>query len=28
PCNACGTPLRTTHRLAGRQTVWCPTCQR
>ncbi|MBM3898724.1 MAG: bifunctional DNA-formamidopyrimidine glycosylase/DNA-(apurinic or apyrimidinic site) lyase [Gemmatimonadetes bacterium] len=28
PCNACGTPFRTTHRLAGRQTVWCPTCQR
>lgn len=28
PCQACGTPLRTTHRLARRQTVWCPTCQR
>ena len=28
PCQRCGTPLRTTHRLAGRQTVWCPTCQR
>jgi formamidopyrimidine-DNA glycosylase len=28
PCQRCDTPLRTTHRLAGRQTVWCPTCQR
>ena len=27
PCLRCGTPLRTTHRLAGRQTVWCATCQ-
>ena len=28
PCQRCGTPLRATHRLAGRQTVWCATCQR
>jgi formamidopyrimidine-DNA glycosylase len=28
PCLTCGTALRATHRLAGRQTVWCPTCQR
>lgn len=28
PCLRCGTPLRATHRLAGRQTVWCPDCQR
>jgi len=28
PCQACGTPLRATHHLAGRQTVWCATCQR
>ena len=28
PCVTCGTVLRATHRLAGRQTVWCPTCQR
>jgi formamidopyrimidine-DNA glycosylase len=28
PCLRCGASLRATHRLAGRQTVWCPTCQR
>lgn len=27
-CHRCCTPLRATHRLAGRQTVWCATCQR
>jgi len=28
PCHRCGAPLRATHRLAGRQTVWCASCQR
>lgn len=28
PCSRCGTTLRTTHALEGRQTVWCPACQR
>lgn len=28
PCARCGTPLRTTHAIEGRQTVWCPDCQR
>jgi len=28
PCRRCGTALRATQKLAGRQTVWCPTCQR
>ena len=28
PCLACGTPLRETHALEGRSTVWCPACQR
>lgn len=27
PCHRCGAPLRATHRLAGRQTVWCASCQ-
>jgi formamidopyrimidine-DNA glycosylase len=28
PCARCATVLRSTHALEGRQTVWCPTCQR
>lgn len=28
PCTRCGTALRTTHAIEGRQTVWCPECQR
>ena len=28
PCERCGTTLRGTHALEGRQTVWCPECQR
>jgi formamidopyrimidine-DNA glycosylase len=28
PCQRCATALRATQKLAGRQTVWCPTCQR
>lgn len=28
PCQRCGTALRATHALDGRQTVWCPACQR
>lgn len=28
PCARCGTMLRSTHALEGRQTVWCPECQR
>lgn len=28
PCVRCGTALRSTHALEGRQTVWCPECQR
>lgn len=28
PCQRCGTLLRATHALEGRQTVWCPVCQR
>jgi formamidopyrimidine-DNA glycosylase len=28
PCRRCGTALRATHALEGRQTVWCPRCQR
>jgi formamidopyrimidine-DNA glycosylase len=30
PCKRCGTALRTTHAIEGRQTVWCPDrgCQR
>lgn len=28
PCQRCGTPLRSTHGIEGRQTVWCPRCQR
>ena len=27
PCSRCGTVLRATHALEGRQTVWCPRCQ-
>jgi formamidopyrimidine-DNA glycosylase len=28
PCARCGAPLHTTHRIEGRQTVWCTGCQR
>ncbi len=28
PCTRCGAPLRATHALEGRQTVWCAGCQR
>ncbi|MFM8567599.1 MAG: bifunctional DNA-formamidopyrimidine glycosylase/DNA-(apurinic or apyrimidinic site) lyase [Gemmatimonadota bacterium] len=28
PCLRCGATLRATHALEGRQTVWCPVCQR
>lgn len=28
PCVRCRTPLRSTHRIEKRVTVWCPTCQR
>ncbi|MBX3173440.1 MAG: bifunctional DNA-formamidopyrimidine glycosylase/DNA-(apurinic or apyrimidinic site) lyase [Gemmatimonadaceae bacterium] len=28
PCPRCGEPLRETHRLEGRSTVWCGSCQR
>ncbi len=28
PCARCGAPLHTTHRIEGRQTVWCRACQR
>ncbi|MFI5310608.1 MAG: bifunctional DNA-formamidopyrimidine glycosylase/DNA-(apurinic or apyrimidinic site) lyase [Gemmatimonadales bacterium] len=28
PCVRCGTTLRSTHKLEGRITVWCPECQR
>lgn len=28
PCDRCGTALKGTHRIAGRQTVWCPRCQK
>lgn len=28
PCARCGTTLKGTHSIAGRQTVWCPTCQK
>ncbi len=28
PCASCGAPLHTTHRIDGRQTVWCAGCQR
>lgn len=27
PCLRCGTELRASHALEGRQTVWCPECQ-
>jgi formamidopyrimidine-DNA glycosylase len=28
PCLRCGATLRHTHRIEGRISVWCPTCQR
>lgn len=28
PCARCGTALRSSHAIDGRQTVWCPECQR
>jgi formamidopyrimidine-DNA glycosylase len=28
PCARCGTALKTSHAIDGRQTVWCPDCQR
>ena len=28
PCLRCGTTLRATHKLEGRISVWCPSCQR
>ncbi len=28
PCARCGTTLKGTHSIAGRQTVWCPVCQK
>ncbi len=28
PCARCGTTLKGTHSIAGRQTVWCPSCQK
>lgn len=28
PCLSCGAPLKETHRLEGRSTVWCAACQR
>jgi formamidopyrimidine-DNA glycosylase len=28
PCLRCGTTLKSTHKLEGRITVWCPECQR
>lgn len=28
PCSRCVTPLRDSHAIDGRQTVWCPACQR
>ena len=28
PCARCGAPLRASHALEGRQTVWCAGCQR
>jgi formamidopyrimidine-DNA glycosylase len=27
PCLRCGSTLRSTHKLEGRQTVWCAQCQ-
>lgn len=27
PCTRCGTPLKSSHAIDGRQTVWCPKCQ-
>ncbi len=28
PCRDCGRPLKLSHAIEGRQTVWCPECQR
>lgn len=28
PCTRCGAPLRESHAIDGRTTVWCATCQR
>ena len=28
PCVRCGATLRSTHKIEGRVTVWCPECQR
>jgi formamidopyrimidine-DNA glycosylase len=28
PCARCGAALRSSHAIEGRQTVWCPECQR
>ncbi len=28
PCSRCDTTLRGSHAIDGRQTVWCPACQR
>lgn len=28
PCARCGTALKASHAIDGRQTVWCPACQR
>ena len=28
PCLRCGTVLKASHALEGRQTIWCPACQR
>lgn len=28
PCARCGTALVASHAIEGRQTVWCPECQR
>jgi len=27
PCSRCGTPLKESHKLEGRSTVWCSACQ-
>jgi formamidopyrimidine-DNA glycosylase len=28
PCSRCGAPLKSSHAIDGRATVWCATCQR
>lgn len=28
PCARCGAPLKSTHAIEGRQSVWCPRCQK